>query len=413
MKTVARELKHCEVCNNTKLISVLDLGSQAVCDDLKPIGTSTNYHKFPIEILFCETCQTCHQRFQPPKQVLFPRTYHYRARNTPSVVSFLQGLAREVHEYTSISEKSFVVDIGCNDGTLLSFFSDLGATTLGVDPTDALDDCLARGHHGIKAFFDPLVAKKVVQDHGHPTHIVFTNVFAHIEDLETLCDALNILCDPNTIIIIENHYLGSILAKNQFDTFYHEHPRTYSLKSFAYIAKRLNRSITHHSFPTRYGGNIRVYLGSSTINSKTSFPPASQLPPEDFLNKLVNLSHYVSSWKSEFPTRLKAILDKYNIDSIPCKAFPGRAAILLQCLGLSSPQISAIYEIKGSLKTGYYAPGTNIPILPEKLLYESGYQGPILNLAWHLPTEVRSNLKNNGFTGDVYDIIELTEPIDE
>ena len=60
------------------------------------------------------------------------------------------------------------------------------------------------------------------------------------------------------IALIENHYLGSVIKKNQFDTFYHEHPRTYSLKSFVNISKLLECNLIHFSFPKRYGGNIRV-----------------------------------------------------------------------------------------------------------------------------------------------------------
>ena len=67
--------------------------------------------------------------------------------------------------------------------------------------------------------------------------ICFTNVFAHIENLNELLKNLKALINKDTVLIIENHYLGSILKKNQFDTFYHEHPRTYSLKSFSFIAK--------------------------------------------------------------------------------------------------------------------------------------------------------------------------------
>jgi hypothetical protein len=65
--------------------------------------------------------------------------------------------------------------------------------------------------------------------------------------------------------VIENHYLGSIVEKTQFDTFYHEHPRTYSLNSFSHIAKRLGLELSWVDFPHRYNGNIRVHLTSSNF----------------------------------------------------------------------------------------------------------------------------------------------------
>ena len=51
---------------------------------------------------------------------------------------------------------------------------------------------------------------------------------------------------------------------------------------------------------------------------------------------------------------------------------------------------------------------TNIPILPEKDLYDLKDQpSVILNLAWHLPKEVRKNLEKNGYKGSVIDIKEF------
>ena len=78
---------------------------------------------------------------------------------------------------------------------------------------------------------------------------------------------MKVLIDRDTVLIIENHYLV-LLKKNQFDTFYHEHPRTYSLKSFDFIAKKLNVNILKVQFPKRYRGNIRVILGKRKIKNK-------------------------------------------------------------------------------------------------------------------------------------------------
>ena len=94
--------------------------------------------------------------------------------------------------------------------------------------------------------------------------------------------------------------------------------------------------------------------------------------------------------------------------SLRAKAFPGRAAILIKLLNLNENQISAVYEIKGSIKTHHYVPGTKIPILPEEELYlKKNLNLPIINLAWHLPNEVRANLKLNNYSGEVIDIKDM------
>ena len=76
------EINKCEVCGNTELKSVLDLGLHPMCDDLVPVGEDRICNEYPIEILFCKNCNTAHQRFQVPKEDLFPATYHYRSRFT-------------------------------------------------------------------------------------------------------------------------------------------------------------------------------------------------------------------------------------------------------------------------------------------------------------------------------------------
>ena len=111
----------------------------------------------------------------------------------------------------------------------------------------------------------------------------------------------------------------------------------------------------------------------------------------------------ISIWQKEMRIFLEEKIAKYG--KLRAKAFPGRAAILVKLLGLNEKHISAVYEITGSRKVQNYVPGTRIPILPEAELFaKEDISLPILNLAWHLPREVRANLKKNGYLGEVIDI---------
>ena len=82
-----------------------------------------------------------------------------------------------------ISAGKRVVDIGCNDGSLLGFFQKKGALTCGVEPTGAAQDALSKGHLVLSSYFDADTANRIIAEFGHPDVITFTNVFAHIEDL--------------------------------------------------------------------------------------------------------------------------------------------------------------------------------------------------------------------------------------
>ena len=389
--------KKCEVCGSGNLYEVLNLGEHPLCDDLVEFNDSRKCKEYPIIIDFCTKCNTAHQRVQVSKIDLFTKSYHYRARMTGSVLSGMKDLVESCQTKFGILANKKVLDIGCNDGSLLNFFKEKGCDTFGIDPTDAVIDST---HKSIQAFFDKESSIRILNDFGKPDIITFTNVFAHIENLPELLSSLKILLKKDSLIVIENHYLGAVLNTNQFDTFYHEHPRTYSYKSFEYIAKTLGLKLAEAQFVSRYGGNIRVFLTNNQINNKSL---NKEVIEDHFLNEFEKMSKHVKNWVEYQSKNLKEFVNENG--KIRAKAFPGRAAILIKLLGLDENHISAVYEIKGSIKTNHYVPGTRIPILPEKELYNLDDQTePILNLAWHIPGEVRSNLLINGYKGEVIDI---------
>src|SRR5579871_840375 len=155
MSDSIHEITRCEVCGNECLRSVTDLGLHPICDDLVPIGDSRICKTYPIEILYCDTCWTAHQRFQIPKDQLFPPSYHYRSRQTADVLSGMRQLVEAGEREVGPLAGRKALDIGCNDGSLLSFFRERGAATFGIEPTDAADDASKLGHTVIKDFLTP------------------------------------------------------------------------------------------------------------------------------------------------------------------------------------------------------------------------------------------------------------------
>lgn len=389
-------INSCEVCDGNMLVPVLDLKLHPLCDDLVKIGENRECKQYPISILYCPTCKTAHQEHPVPKHELFKFDYHYRARMTGSVLRGMADLVKSISDHVGPLEGKAVLDIGCNDGSLLSIFKKVGAKTIGVEPTSAAHDS---EHETYNDFFDTPLAYKILKDHGKFDIITFTNVFAHIEDLNGLLEAVNIVLKPAGQLIIENHYLGAVLDTNQFDTFYHEHPRTYSEESFRAIAAKLDRNVTKVEYVSRYGGNIRAYIGLGE-------PAAKQKLENDFEDKFATMRLDLVNWMSDKKGEILSLNEKYG--PITAKAFPGRAAILVKLLELDETNISAVYEIKGSIKVDHFVPGTRIPILAEKQLYAQGNQPPvILNLAWHIAAEVEANLKKNKVSSPIINIKEM------
>lgn len=410
MNQELREIHRCEVCGGTNLKEVLNLGSHPMCDDLVAIGDTRVCREYPIEILFCAECVTAHQRYQVPKHELFPASYHYRSRFTSDVLNGMRSLVEVCEQrFGSLSGK-VVLDIGCNDGSLLGFFREKGTHTIGVEPTGAAEDARLAGHDVFADYLSPNLARDVVRTHGYPDFITFTNVFAHIEDLEGVLDSLRILMTNHTVVIIENHYLGSVLDGNQFDTFYHEHPRTYSFKSFSRIAATLGADILGVDFPSRYGGNIRVSFGRNHLTPAPDKERMRELEIREaaFGNEFSALKRNVERWCESKGGEIRSLVAKYG--KLRAKAFPGRAAILVKLLDLDEQLILAVYEKPGSLKVGHYLPGTRIEIHSDDELFRLPDQTlPIVNLAWHIPSEIRAYLIEHKYSGPVIDMLSIDD----
>ena len=410
MESTLNEIQLCEVCENEHLVSVLDLGSHPMCDDLVRVGDGRTCREYPIEILLCDRCQTAHQRFQIPKKELFPSSYHYRSRFTADVLAGMAGLVESCAQRFGDLAGKMVLDVGCNDGSLLDFFRREGATTVGIEPSDAYHDAEKKGHVTVNDFLSVDVADGVVTAHGKPDFITFTNVFAHIENLQEVLDSLKRLMAPNSVIVIENHYLGAVLDGNQFDSFYHEHPRSYSYTSFVRIARSLGVRLLEVEFPSRYGGNIRVFLGNVEQTGGSSSVDRSNLAEREqhFRDSFAALGKNVVNWRNVKKRYLDGQIERHG--KLRAKAFPGRAAILVKLLGLNEEVISAVYEKPGSLKIGHYLPGTRIPICSDEELFAlPDKKQPLLNLAWHIPSEIRSYMTEHGYLGPIIDVLSVED----
>jgi hypothetical protein len=401
------EINSCEICDNKHLYSFVNLGNHPLCDDLIPLGDSRICEEYPIEIIFCNKCITAHQRFQVCKNNLFPKNYHYRSKNTIDVLNGMQQIVDYCERNLFDLKDKKVLDVGCNDGSLLTFFLKKNAKTFGIEPTNAYQEACKSGHEVINGYFSKKIAISFVKKYGKPDLITFTNVFAHIENLKEIIHALKFLIHKDTIIIIENHYLGSILDKFQFDTFYHEHPRTYSFTSFAYIANLLQLNIKDVSFPSRYNGNIRVIYTAGDYEKSPSRFLDIYKKEQLFSQRLEAMGKKISPWCKKKRNYLEKLVDKHG--KLSAKAFPGRAAILIKLLGLNDDLIKATYERSQSNKINHYIPGTRIPILSDNQFDYLNNQIPLLNFAWHIPNEINAYLKERGYHGRVIDIISAKD----
>jgi SAM-dependent methyltransferase len=390
-------INKCQICDG-KLTKTFSLGKQPLCDDLIKIGSKKKNSLYYINIIFCKKCIIAYNQIVIDPRKLFPKNYHYRSNLTKDVLVGMKDLVDDTkNKYGKLYGK-IILDIGCNDGSLLNYFKMKGAKTIGVEPTSAAL-IASKNHEVYNNYFSKKVALDIKKKNKSIDYITFTNVFAHIADLKLLINNLKLLINIKTKIIIENHYLGSVIKKKQFDTFYHEHPRTYSLYSFIKIAKMLDMHIENYSFKKRYGGNIRVIIGNN--NKKLSYNNIV-LNEKKFFKKLLGFKKFIIKWKKSTLKIIKGLKKKHIIVG---KAFPGRAAVIINILNLNLSHIREIYEKPTSPKIGHYVPNTRIPIVSDNKLSNLKKKIIIINFAWHIKKEIRSYLNNKGLKNKILDIL--------
>src|SRR5260370_20250822 len=174
----------CQLCNATELRSVLFLGFLPPVNSMRPLGTSPDKeYWFPAEIRYCRACHLVQLGFAVEPNILFPPEYPYTSGSTRILRENFAELYREVRAKVKLSDNDLIVDIGSNDGTLLSNYQAGGHRVAGIEPTLTGELAQARGIPTLTAYFDEDSVKQVMDQHGAPRVVTAANVFAHIHDV--------------------------------------------------------------------------------------------------------------------------------------------------------------------------------------------------------------------------------------
>jgi hypothetical protein len=401
-------VERCQVSGSTDLRSILFIGFLPPVNTMAPIGTRPNEQPaYPAEWLYCPQSRLVQLGLIVDPAVLFPPHYAYTSGTTRILRENFAELYDEVMRLYPIDRAALAVDIGSNDGTLLSNFHKGGHRVCGVEPTDTYKIARDRGITTINAFFGPDAAAAVVKQHGRAKIVTATNVFAHIENVHEIVESILAMLDDDGIFISESHYLLALIETLQYDTIYHEHLRYYSLQSLKYLLEMHGLEIIHARRIPTHGGSIRVYAarrGQRPVQASV----AQLLAVEDrelTWEHFVDFRRRVSQSKLDLMAMLKGIRGRgekvYGVGA------PSRASTLINYVGLDDSVIDCVLEIQGSYKIGKLMPGTLIPVLEESKLFADQPEYALL-FSWHIADELIPKLKEKGYRGKF--IVPLPTP---
>ena len=392
-------INFCQICYTKKIHQIMDLGYQPLADDLKdqPNTPSVNY---PIKIFFCNKCRLLQNNFIVSDKKLYSKDYHYRPGISTTVVNNLRNMALQLISLYSLKKNDLIVDLGCNDGTLLNAFKSLGfKNVVGVEPTNIYKFALKNGITVINDFFNVKSAKLIKKKFGNAKLITTTNVFAHTGQLGEFIKGVKTLIDNKKgVFVIENHYLLDIIKKLQFDSFYHEHLRTYSLKSLIrllnfYKFKPINAFVTD-----RYNGNIQAHFVGEKNIIRTS-ANISKILNNEKKEGLDNIKTYFNFFNKieKVKQRLFSYLNYNKNKLIIGKAYPARASVILNYFNSLKDRLKLIAEQPTSLKINKYISGTSIKIVNSDIIKKIK-PDIIIIFAWHLFHEIKNKWKKRGLS---------------
>ncbi len=403
----SKVVEKCQICSNSQLEPILFLGYLPPVNQMHPVGIKPSEQpSYPAQMLYCEKCDLVQLGLIVSPEVLFPPEYPYTSSTTKILRDNFAELYNECKIIVGLDKNDLVIDIGSNDGNLLSNFK--SHKVLGVTPEEVGNIAIERGIPTIIDYFNKEVVEKIKKERGNAKIITATNVFAHMDNINEITELILDLLKEDGVFISESHYLLSLIKTLQYDTIYHEHLRYYSLHSLKYLLESHGLEIIHAKEIPTHGGSIRVYAArKGKYNIKSTVEDLLEKEKDIVLSKgnLLEFKRQVVISKLKLQSLILDI--KKQGKKIYGIGAPSRASTLINYVGIDDGMMDYVMEIKGSHKIGKYMPGTLIPVVEESRLYEDQPDYALL-LSWHIADELAPKIKEKGFKGSF--IVPLPEP---
>ncbi|MFB6188833.1 MAG: class I SAM-dependent methyltransferase [Halapricum sp.] len=384
-----RRVDRCRVCESKTLYPFLDLGSQppanAFVED--PSEAEATY---PLAVVVCETCDHVQLQHTVDSEILFSDYPYFSSASQPLFDHF--GAYADAVEDRYLDADDLVVEIGCNDGVLLSQF-DPSIRTVGVDPAaNVTAAARQRGVETVTALFSPEVAEQLRRDYGEASAICANNVVGHIDDLHALMRGIDTLLGPEGVFVVEVPYLVDLLSNNQFDTIYHEHLSYFSVRAFQALVEQFDMRVVDVNRMPVHGGTIRVHIQRESAD-RTPRPIVEGYRKLELALSLDERTPYEEFAERVERTRerITSLLDSLVEDgaSIVGYGAPAKGNVLLNYCDIG-PEFLAYLLDTTPAKQGTYSPGTNIPVRSPEAFHEEPPEYAFL-LAWNYKDDILEN----------------------
>ena len=378
----------CRICRSENLEAFLDFGKQPLANSFVNAPNPTDEKLYPLVVYFCHDCNLVQLCDIVGKEELFAN-YIYFTSYMPTPKHFIDYAKNVANRFHLSPHKELVVEIGSNDGLLLSAFVERGIRVLGVDPAKNIAKIAnERGIPTIADFFSEKLAGQIDEKEGKAKIIIGNNVFAHIDDINDVVHGIKELLDKKGVFILEAPYLVDMFENLAYDTIYHEHVSYLAIRPLVKLFDKFDLEIFKVELHDAQGNSIRVFVGHKSEHGIE--PSVKKFIEKELSLKMASIGAYKELAKKIEKTKddlLKLLCElKKKGAKIAGYGAPAKGNTLLNYCGIGTNFIDYLTE-ELPTKIGQFSPGMHIPVIH---IEESRKKPPdyFLMLAWNYKNKI-------------------------
>ena len=376
----------CRSCGSTKLKRVVSLGYQPLANNLLK-NQNEECELYPLEVNYCTMCHNCQLSVAVDPKKMFSN-YLYTSSTSKLFRNHFISAAKKYAKNLKLKKKSYIIDIGSNDGVALKPFLEMGyKNILGIEPAKNL--AKTANKNKIKTFNGFLEKKNIKKIKKNADLILASNVFAHSDKLKEMADCMLKLLGKKGTLVIEVQYLLNTLKDLTFDNIYHEHYNYWSLTSLVKFFSQFNVKIYKAEIIDTHGGSLRVYINKD-LKTKIERSVKKMLKAEDKFG-IKKYKTYQEFGKKVYQIKKNIIKNlknlKKNNNLLIGYGAPAKATTALNFFGIKK-EIDFIVE-DNKLKHNKFIPGVKIPIKNKSKIKNS--KNTMIVLAWNFFKDIKKN----------------------
>jgi len=395
MNIIKSKRNTCRLCENKKLELVVPLIPTPVAEKyLNKNQLNQKEMICPLDLYMCKDCGHVQLLDIIDPKFLYS-DYTYSSGNSSGLVKHFKEYAEKINNEYKPKKNSLVIDVGSNDGTLLSFFKKYGLKVLGVDPAKEIaEKATSEGIKTLPEFMNMELSNKIKSEYGLAKIITANNAFAHMDDLIGMLKSIKNLMQDDGVFVFEVSYLLDVIQKILLGTIFHEHHSYHSLKPLIKFMKHNRMEIINVERVTIQGGSLigaaQLAGGPHKISSSVkNLIEVEEKHKLDSPESLKDFAKKIGKLKSE----LGSLLNSYKKEGKTIAGFGAARSgtTLITQMGIGK-MLDFIVDDSPE-KQGKFTPGDHILVMPTDTIYKKK-PDYLFILAWiHAKKIIRDNKK--------------------